>query len=109
MDLIEWMIVEVIEVLGSFYELLWGDKKVDFIFFFVRCIYDDLFVEHVGVVFDDSVVVVGLVGKMDFDMGGKYLDVVKNFVFEEMVEDCFEGLVFVVDYLVSICLLIKCK
>ena len=109
MDLTERMIVEAIEALGSSYELPWGDKKVDFTPPFARRTYDDLFAEHAGVAPDDSAAVAGLAGKMDFDTGGKHPDVVKNFVFEEMVEDRLEGPVFVVDYPASICPLTKRK
>lgn len=109
MWLIEQLIVDVIDVLGMFYQLFWGDVVIDFIFFFVQWTYDELFKEYMGIDLGDVEGVVKYVQEIGIEMVDCYFDVIKNEVFEEKVEDVLEGFVFVIDYLVSICLLIKCK
>ncbi len=45
--------------------------------------------------------------ELGFHAAGKHPDVIKNFVFEEKVEDALMGPVFVIDYPASICPLTK--
>jgi len=109
MDLTEQMIVEAIQALGNRYELSWGDTTIDFTPPFARQSYDDLFAEHTGADPDDAEAVAAIAKTLEFDASAKHPDVVKNFVFEEKVEDRLLGPVFVIDYPASICPLTKRK
>jgi lysyl-tRNA synthetase class 2 len=57
----------------------------------------------------DELSVRRLADEIGFETSGKHPDVVKNFVFEERVEDRLEGPVFVMDYPASICPLTRRK
>jgi lysyl-tRNA synthetase class 2 len=88
-------------------KLPWGEREIDFAPPFARKTYDELFAEHTGVAADDEAGVARLAEQLGFNPAGKHPDVVKNFVFEERVEDALEGPIFVLDYPASICPLTK--
>jgi lysyl-tRNA synthetase class 2 len=87
----------------------WGEREIDFTPPFARKTYDELFAEHAGVAADDAAGVARLAEQLGFNPVGKHPDVVKNFVFEERVEDALQGPIFVLDYPASICPLTKRK
>jgi lysyl-tRNA synthetase class 2 len=107
MDLTERMIVEAIEAIGGQFQRRWGEAEIDFTPPFARKTYDELFAEHVGVEPHDRQSVANVAEQMGFDTSAKHPDVVKNFVFEEKVEDKLLGPMFVIDYPASICPLTK--
>ncbi len=90
-------------------KLPWGEKEIDFTPPFARKTYDELFAEHAGLSVDDAEGIRKLAEQIGFDTAGKHPDVVKNFVFEEKVEDALDGPIFVIDYPASICPLTKRK
>ena len=90
-------------------KLPWGEKEIDFTPPFARKTYDELFAEHTGLSVDDAEGIRKLAEQIGFDTAGKHPDVVKNFVFEEKVEDALDGPIFVIDYPASICPLTKRK
>jgi lysyl-tRNA synthetase class 2 len=109
MDLTEKIIVDAIEATGQPLKLPWNDKVIDFTPPFERKTYNELFEEHAGVSPDDEAGIRALAEKIGFNTAGKHIDVVKNEVFEEKVEDALTGPVFVCDYPASICPLTKRK
>jgi lysyl-tRNA synthetase class 2 len=109
MDLTEKMIVDAIHAIGGGYQLPWGDETIDFTPPFARKTYDELFAEQTGVDPTDAAAVAALAQSLGFDPSAKHADVVKNFVFEERVEDSLKGPIFVIDYPASICPLTKRK
>jgi len=109
MDLTEAMVVDAIRVTGQDTKLPWGEKEIDFTPPFARKTYDELFAEHTGLSVDDDEGIRKLAEQIGFDTAGKHPDVVKNFVFEEKVEDALDGPIFVIDYPASICPLTKRK
>jgi lysyl-tRNA synthetase class 2 len=70
---------------------------------FARRAYDDLLAEHAGVAPDDATGLAELARRHGYEPTDKHPDLVKNFVFEELVERHLVGPVFVVDYPASIC------
>ena len=109
MDLTEQLIVNAIHVISDQYKLHWGESTIDFTPPFARKTYDELFAEHTGVDPNDEVAVAKYANEIGFDTSSKHPDVVKNFVFEEKVEDALDGPIFVTDYPASICPLTKRK
>lgn len=109
MDLTEQVIVDAIDAIGDSYRLPWGEDEIDFTPPFARCKYDDLLKQHTGVDPQDPQAMAAYAEKTGFDTSGKHADVIKNFVFEEKVEDALVGPVFVIDYPSSICPLTKRK
>ncbi|MEO8495565.1 MAG: lysine--tRNA ligase [Planctomycetota bacterium] len=109
MDLTEKMIVNAIDAIGGGYQLPWGDETIDFTPPFARKTYDELFAAQTGVDPTDEAAVAALAKSLGFDPSAKHPDVVKNFVFEEKVEDSLKGPIFVIDYPASICPLTKRK
>jgi lysyl-tRNA synthetase class 2 len=109
MDLTEKIIVDAIDIIGGGYERPWGDETIDFTPPFARKTYDELFAEQTGLDSSDETAVSKLAESLGFETKGKHADVVKNFVFEEKVEDSLKGPVFVIDYPSSICPLTKRK
>lgn len=118
MDLTEAMIVDAIRAIKESplsqsergdMKLSWEDKEIDFTLPFARKTYDELFAEHAGVAADDVEGIRKLAEGIGFETAGKHPDVVKNFVFEEKVEDALMGPIFVTDYPASICPLTKRK
>jgi lysyl-tRNA synthetase class 2 len=107
MELTERMVTGAIEAMDGQYERAWGDTVIDFAPPFARRSYDDLLAEHAGVTADDAEGLKKIADELGFNVSGKHPDVIKNFVFEEKVEDALLGPVFVVDYPASICPLTK--
>jgi len=109
MDLTEQLIVDAINVISDEFKLPWGDGFIDFSPPFARKTYDELFAEQTEIDPSDEAAVAQYAEKIGFDTTCKHADVVKNFVFEEKVEDALEGPIFVIDYPASICPLTKRK
>lgn len=109
MDLTESVFVNAIEAMGGEFKLAWGDDTIDFTPPFARKTYDELFAEKTSVDPQDAAAVAKIAKSIGFDTSGKHADVVKNFVFEEKVEDSLKGPIFVLDYPASICPLTKRK
>ncbi len=109
MDLTEKIIVEAIRATGQDLVLPWGENHVDFSPPFARKTYNELFETHTGISPDDEAGIRALAEKLGFEPQGKHIDVVKNKLFEEKVEDALEGPIFVYDYPSSICPLTKRK
>lgn len=109
MDLTERLILGAIDAIGGEYQRPWGDAVIDFTPPFARRTYHDLFTEHTGLDPDDHAGAAQAAGKLGFETAHKHPDVVKNFLFEEKVEDSLKGPVFVIDYPASICPLTKRK
>ncbi len=109
MDLTEQLIVNAIDATGGQYKLAWGDDEIDFTPPFARKSYHELFTEQTGIDPQDEAGVRRIAEQMEFPTAGKHPDVIKNFVFEEKVEDSLKGPIFVIDYPASICPLTKRK
>jgi lysyl-tRNA synthetase class 2 len=109
MDLTERLITEAIQAIGGQYRLAWGDTHIDFTPPFARRSYDELIAEHAGVDPADEAGMAACARSLGLETANKHPDVVKNFVFEQRVEERLHGPVFVVDYPASICPLTKRK
>ncbi len=109
MELTEQILVDAIEALGGEYQIPWGESTIDFTPPFARRTYDELLAEHAQVDPSDPVAVAQVARSLGFEPEGKHPDVVKNFVFEEHVEDRLKGPIFVIDYPASICPLTRRK
>jgi lysyl-tRNA synthetase class 2 len=109
MDLTENVIVDAIKAIGGEFKLPWGEETIDFTPPFARKTYDELFAKKAGVDPNDAAGIARIAQSVGFETTGKHPDVVKNFVFEEKVEDSLKGPVFVIDYPASICPLTKRK
>lgn len=108
MDLTERIITDAISALGLPSKLPWGEgKEIDFTAPFKRAPYHDLIAEHTGVDPFDENALREYASKIGIDIKGKHIDVIKNELFEEKVEDTLTGPVFVTDYPASICPLTK--
>ncbi len=96
------------------YVLPWGEKTIDFTPPFQRKTYNELFAEHAGIDPTDNAAILALAKKIGFDTTSesgepRHIDVIKNEIFEEKVEDALVGPIFVTDYPASICPLTKRK
>ncbi|MDA7978426.1 MAG: lysine--tRNA ligase [Pirellulales bacterium] len=110
MDLTEKLIVDAIDAAGLPRELPWGENAtINFEPPFARKTYDELFAEHAGVDPNDADAVSERATKLEIETAGRHADVIKNDVFEELVEDKLMGPIFVTDYPASICPLTKRK
>ncbi len=109
MDLTEKIIVDAIRATGQDLKLPWGERVIDFTPPFARKTYDELFVQHAGVSPHDPAAVKAVAERLGMATAGKHPDVIKSFVFEEMVEEKLAGPIFVLDYPASICPLTKRK
>ena len=109
MDLTERCILDAVDATGQPRQLPYGETTIDFRPPFAQRSYHELFLEHAGVDPADEKAVAGLAAKLGFETAGKHPDVIKNAVFEELVEDKLTGPVFVIDYPASICPLTKRK
>jgi len=109
MDLTERLVVDAVEALGGQFQRPWGDVTIDFSPPFARRTYDEAFAEYTGVDPADPDAVVACARDIGYETSNKHPDVVKNFLFEEKVEDQLRGPVFVTDYPASICPLTKRK
>lgn len=109
MDLTEQVIVNAIDTLSRGQQLSWGDATIDFSPPFARKTYHELFQQYTGVDPADEAAIKSYAAKLNMDTAGRHLDVIKNEIFEEKVEDQLQGPVFVIDYPASICPLTKRK
>ncbi|MCA9177910.1 MAG: lysine--tRNA ligase [Planctomycetales bacterium] len=109
MDLTERLITDAIEAIGGNYVLPWGESTIDFTPPFARRTYHDLLAEHTGVDPHDEAALSDYARELGMDPHGKHIDVIKNEIFEEKVEDTLNGPMFVIDYPASICPLTKRK
>ena len=109
MDLTEQLIIDAIQAIGVEYQIPWGDETIDFSPPFTRRTYHELLAEHAQVEADDHAGMQTLAESVGMETAGKHPDVVKNFVFEEFVEDKLVGPIFVLDYPANICPLTKRK
>jgi lysyl-tRNA synthetase class 2 len=109
MDLTEKLVVEAIRASAQDFRLTWGSVEIDYTPPFAKTTYDDAFAEHTGVDPGDQAAVRTLAEKHELPTSGKHPDVIKNEVFEALVEDKLSGPVFVMDYPSSICPLTKRK
>jgi lysyl-tRNA synthetase class 2 len=109
MDLTERLIVNALAAVGGGPKIAWGDAEIDFTPPFARLTYDDAFRQHAGVDPNDEAAVRDRAASLGLETAGKHADVVKNEVFEQLVEDRLRGPVFVTDYPASICPLTKRK
>lgn len=109
MDLTEQIIVGAIDTLGESRQLPWKDKTIDYNPPFARRSYDDLIAEHAGIDPKNENEIKTFASKHGIDTEGRHIDVIKNEVFEETVEDKLTGPIFVTDYPASICPLTKRK
>ena len=109
MDLTENLIVNALDALGNGYVVPYGDHMVDFTPPFERRTYLELFTEQTGVDPSDEEAVKKYAAEIGIEVDGRHLDVIKNEIFEEKVEDSLIGPVFVIDYPASICPLTKRK
>ncbi|MEL6897197.1 MAG: lysine--tRNA ligase [Planctomycetota bacterium] len=109
MDLTQQVIVDAIHAIDGKLKRTWNGRDIDFTPPFQRATYADLFKQHAGIDPDDEQAVRDLAAKIGFTTEGKHIDVVKNEIFEEKVEDALKGPIFVIDYPASICPLTKRK
>jgi len=109
MDLTEKIIVDAVRAIGGQLKRPWGDTTIDFTPPFARATYDELFAQHTGVDIDDESGIRAAAAKHGLEPEHKAIDVVKNDLFEELVEDQLMGPMFVLDYPASICPLTKRK
>jgi len=109
MDLTERLIASAIEATGGGFQREFDGKMVDFSVPFARETYADLFKKATGIDPADDQAVLELAKKLRLKTNDKHLDVVRNEIFEEKVEDTLEGPIFVIDYPASICPLTKRK
>ena len=109
MDLTERLIVEAIRSIDGQFRRPWGQAVIDFTPPFARQTYDELFSIHTGLDPHDPLAIAHRAEQLGMVTVGKHPDVVKSFVFEEVVEDRLVGPVFVIDYPSSICPLTKRK
>ena len=110
MDITEKIICNAIKATGQDFVIPWGGQEIDFTPPFQRKPYFEALAEYTGVdPYDDAAIVAYAkeIGIEDVDK--KHVDVVRNDVFEEKVEDALVGPVFITDYPASICPLTKRK
>ena len=109
MDLTEKIIVQAIEAIGGGYVREYDGKQIDFTPPFKRATYADLFQQATSVEPNDETAVIELAKQLKIETENRHLDVIRNEIFEEKVEDSLEGPIFVIDYPASICPLTKRK
>jgi len=109
MDLTENLIVNALAALGNGYVVPYGEHMVDFTPPFERRTYFELFTEQTGVDPNNEEAVKKYATENGIEVEGRHMDVIKNEIFEEKVEDSLVGPVFVIDYPASICPLTKRK
>lgn len=109
MELTEQIIVEAIAATGQPLRLPWGDQLIDFTPPFARRSYHELLAEHLGVDPFDEAALRRCAAERGIPPEGKHIDVIKNELFEEFVQDKLAGPLFVLDYPAGICPLTKRK
>jgi lysyl-tRNA synthetase class 2 len=109
MDLTERLVVDAARSIGEELVLPYGETTIDFTPPFERKTYDELFGEHVGVAADDEAAILAVAARRGIGTTDVHVDVIKNELFEQMVEDHLLGPLFVIDYPASMCPLTKRK
>ncbi|MBL6725235.1 MAG: lysine--tRNA ligase [Rubripirellula sp.] len=109
MDLTEQIIVQAIEAIGGGFVREYDGHQVDFTPPFKRATYAELFQQATGIAPQDEDAVLGLAKDLKLETENRHLDVIRNEIFEEKVEDSLQGPIFVIDYPASICPLTKRK
>lgn len=110
MDLTEKIICNAIKATGQGYVIPWGGRDVDFTPPFQRKPYFEALAEATGIdPYDDAAVIAYAKSIGIEDVDKKHIDVVRNDIFEEKVEESLDGPVFIIDYPASICPLTKRK
>ncbi len=109
MDLTEKIIVEAISAAGQPLVLPYGDTTINFTPPFARRTYHDLLAEHLGVDPFDETALRQYAAEHGISPEKKHIDVIKNELFEEFVQEKLTGPVFVMDYPAGICPLTKRK
>ncbi len=109
MDLTERLVLAALAATGQGHQVPWGETTIDFTPPFERITYAEAFRKHTGVDPQDAEQVAQLAQSLEIETQGRHPDVIKNEVFEEVVEPKLTGPVFVLDYPASICPLTKRK
>ena len=109
MDLTEKIIVEAISATGQPLVLPYGETTIDFTPPFPRRTYHDLLGEYLGVDPLNEAALRRWAAEHGIPPEGKHIDVIKNELFEEFVQEKLSGPVFVMDYPAGICPLTKRK
>ena len=109
MDLTEQLIINAVDEISATRTLKWSNGEIDFSPPFARVCYNDIFKETTGIDPEDGAAVTTLAEKIGLETGGKHVDVIKNEIFEQQVENTLSGPIFVIDYPASICPLTKRK
>ena len=110
MDVTEKIICNAIKATGQSFVLPWGGQEIDFTPPFKRKPYFEALAEATGIDPMDDEAVVKYAKEIGIeDVDKKHIDVVRNDIFEEKVEDSLVGPVFIIDYPASICPLTKRK
>lgn len=109
MDLTEQIIVDAIVATGQPLQLPWGETVIDFTPPFARRTYHELLAAELDVDPFDEAALRRCAAERGISPEGKHIDVVKNELFEEFVQEKLSGPVFVVDYPAGICPLTKRK
>ena len=110
MDLTEKIICNAIKATGQNFVIPWGGKDIDFTPPFKRLPYFEALAEQTGIDPYDDAAVIKYAKEIGIEnVDGKDVDVLRNDIFEEKVEDSLVGPVFIIDYPASICPLTKRK
>ena len=110
MDITEKIICNAIKATGQDFVLPWGGQDIDFTPPFKRKPYFEALADCTGIDPYDDAAVVAYAKEIGIeDAGKKHVDVLRNDIFEEKVEDTLVGPVFIIDYPASICPLTKRK
>lgn len=109
MDLTEQIIVDAIAATGQPLQLPWGETVIDFTPPFARRTYHELLAAELDVDPFDEAALRRCAAERGIPPEGKHIDVVKNELFEEFVQEKLSGPIFVVDYPAGICPLTKRK
>ncbi|MDO5310106.1 MAG: lysine--tRNA ligase [Planctomycetia bacterium] len=110
MDLTEKIICNAIKATGQGFVLPWGGQDIDFTPPFQRKPYFEALAEYAGIdPYNEKEVVEYAKSIQIEDVDKKHIDVLRNDIFEEKVEDSLTGPVFITDYPASICPLTKRK
>ncbi len=109
MDLTERLVANALAAISDQTRLPWGDHEIDFSTPFARRTYNEAFEEYTGVDPHDLEGVRKRAERLGIETAHRHPDVIKNEVFEELVEDQLRGPIFILDYPASICPLTKRK
>jgi lysyl-tRNA synthetase class 2 len=109
MDLAEKLIVDAIQATGQSLKLRWGEAEIDFTPPFARRTYHELLAEFTGLDLDDEEALKAYAKRLGLETANRHVDVLRNTLFEEVVEKQLAGPIFVTDYPANICPLTKRK